>query len=545
MEPESPSHSMVPAKRGENIGEAVRAISSGKTVIPFGRVLQRASQAGPEPNVIAIILNPSMKATPIKTAGSRQVRVSKKNANHSGPLNLNLVNPHAAGIDVGATEHYVCVPEGAVSDGQSPVRVFGALTRDLDQMVEWLQGCRIKTVAMESTGIYWLALAQKLEAAGIDFVLVNARHLKCVPGRKTDVKDCQWLQQLHACGLLSGSFRPAPEICALRSLMRHRENMNQSAGREIQHMQKAFGLMNVHLHHAVSDLTGESGMRIVEAILAGERDPKKLAQLRDVQCSKTTEEELAAALEGDWRAEHVFVLKQSHQNYRHWLSQIELCDQEIEKILARLVPLTRELAPEDHPANPPAAPENKKRRSKKFYPRKHTTGLKKDLTGELKRVCGVDLTRVIGLNVLSVLIILSEIGVDMSRWRNARAFCSWLGLCPGNKISGGKVLNSQTVHVVNRVATLLRTVAPAVGRSDTWLGMFHRRMRARLGPAGANTATAHKLAALIYHLLKYGEQYIDVDRVAYEMKVHKIRMHKLKKQAEELGFQLVEIPQAA
>ena len=478
-----------------------------------------------------------MKSKNAKACGAgHHDRAQKDRAVRTRPMKL--VHRHAAGIDVGATEHLVSVPEDAVSDSESAVRAFGGWTRELDRLVEWLQACKVTTVAMESTGIYWLALAQKLEDAGMDYVLVNARHLKCVPGRKTDVKDCQWLQQLHSYGLLNGSFRPSPDICALRALMRHRENLTQSAGSQLQQMQKALGLMNVHLHHAVSDLNGETGMRIVEAILAGERDPKKLVELRDGQCTKTTPEQLEAALEGDWRAEHLFVLKQGLQTYRHLLEQLAVCDQEVEKALAKIMPLAQEANPPQAPANPPARAE-KKTRAKKFYARKHGTGLKKDLSGELQRICGVDLTQVVGLNVLGVLILISEIGLDMSRWRSARAFSSWLGLCPGNKISGGKILSSRTVHVVNRVATLLRTVAPAIGRSDTWLGVFHRRMRARLGPAGANTATAHKLASVVYHLLKFRENYIDVDRFIYEAKIRSFRMKKLQKQAEELGFQLV------
>jgi transposase len=475
---------------------------------------------------------------------SKKAKARRQKANTESPKVMKLINEHAAGIDVGSTEHYVSVPEDAVSDSESAVRAFGAWTRELDQLVEWLQACKVTTVAMESTGMYWVALAQKLEEAGIDYVLVNARHLRCVPGRKTDVKDCQWLRQLHTYGLLNGSFRPQPQICVLRALMRHRENLTQSAGAQLQHMQTALGLMNVHLHHAVSDLNGETGMRIVEAILAGERDPKKLVQLRDNQCTKTTAEELEAALEGDWRPEHLFVLKQALETYRHLLEQLAACDREVEKVLAELMPLMAEANPPQAPANPPAAAQ-KKTRAKKFYARKHGTGLKKDLTAELQRICGVDLTRVVGLNVLAVLIIISEIGLDMSRWRNGRAFSSWLGLCPGNKISGGRILSSRTVKVVSRVATLLRTVAPAVGRSDTWLGMFHRRMRARLGPAGANTATAHKLACVIYHLLKYREDYIDVDQLVYETKLRAFRMKKLQKQAEELGFQLVKKQQPA
>jgi transposase len=480
-----------------------------------------------------------------RTKASRSIR--KSQSHQQGPIRpaarMPVVNPHAAGIDVGSTEHYVCVPEDAVPEGESNVRSFGAFTGDLDKLVEWLQLCGVKTVAMESTGVFWIPLAQKLEAAGLEMVLVNARHLRHVPGRKTDVKDCQWLQQLHSYGLLNGSFRPAQDICALRSLMRHRENLTQSCGREVQHMQQALGQMNVHLHHAVSDLTGQTGLRILDAILAGERDPKKLVELRDAQCSKSTVPELEAALQGDWRAEHLFVLKQALEIYRHLLERMTICDQEIEKALAKLVIPERRSPEEAIPQNPPASATPRKK--KRFHPSKAGRGLKKDLSGELTRICGVDLTQIIGVNVLGVLIIVSEIGLDMSRWRSSKAFCSWLGLCPGNKISGGKVLNSRTSHVVHRMATLLRTVAPSVGRSETWLGSFHRRMRARLGPAGANTATAHKLAGLIYHLLKYKEDYIDVDRLLYESKLHRVRLSRLRKQAEELGFEVIEKKEAA
>ena len=434
--------------------------------------------------------------------------------------------------------HNVCVPEDAVPTGESNVRSLGAFTGDLGKLVEWVQSCGVTTVAMESTGVFWIPLAQKLEAAKIQVVLVNARHLRYVPGRKTDVKDCQWLQQLHSYGLLKGSFRPAQEICAVRSLMRHRENLSQSCGQEVQHMQQALQPMNVHLHHAVSDLNGETGLRILDAILGGERDPKKLVGLRDCQCSKTTAEQLAAALEGDWREEHLFVLKQALATYRHLLKQMEECDAQVEKALAAVVIPEPKEAREPAPANPKA--KEQPAQKKRFHHRKGGTGLKRDLGEELKRLCGVDLTQVVGLNVLGVLIILSEIGLDMSRWRNAKAFCCWLGLCPGHKISGGKVLSSRTAHVVNRVAILLRAVAPAVGKTDTWMGIFHRRMRARLGPAGANTATARKLAALVYHLLKYKEDCIDVDTLIFMDKLRTSRINRLRKQAKELGLELVE-----
>lgn len=454
-----------------------------------------------------------------------------------------VINPHAAGIDIGATSHWVCVPEDAVTAEQSPVREFGAFTKDLDELVEWLLKCQVKTVAMESTGVYWIPLFQKLEKAGLEVILVNARHVRHVPGRKTDLKDCQWLQQLHSYGLLNGSFRPSDDICCLRSLMRHRDNLGQSCKQQVQHMQQALNYMNVHLHHAVNDLTGETGMRILNAIVQGQRDAKELVKLRDPHITKSTEQEMEAALQGDWREEHLFVLRQSLENYRHLLRQIEICDGEVEKILARVVVNPATVPEDQRPKNPPAAADQK--RKKKFKQRKHDTGLKKDLSGELTRICGVDLTQIIGLNVLGVLIIISEIGVDMSRWRNAKAFCAWLGLCPGNKISGGKILSSRTTHVVNRVATLLRTVAPSVGKSETWLGVFHRRMRARLGPAAANTATARKLACLIYHLLKYEEEYIEVDRLIYQHKIRKSRIIRLRKQAQELGFEIIPTQQAA
>lgn len=455
---------------------------------------------------------------------------------------LPVVHPHAAGIDVGATEHSVCVPEDAVTAGQPPVRQFKAFTGDLDQLVEWLQGCKVQTVAMESTSVYWIPLYQKLERAGLEVVLVNARHLKRVPGRKTDVLDCQWLQQMHSYGLLSGSFRPSDDICVLRTFLRHRSNLVAGCGMQVQHMQRALNQMNIHLHHVISDLDGETGLAILDAILAGERDPKELVKLRHVQCRKSTVEEMEAALKGDWREEHLFVLQQSLESYRALQRQIAECDRAMEKALDR-VAVNPAVVPEaERPANPVAQSAGEKKKRKK---RTGGNTPQKDLTAQLHRVCGVDLTRVVGFNVLSVLILISEIGVDMSRWPNAKAFCSWLGLCPGNAISGGKILSTRTARVVNRVAILLRTLAPTLARTDTWIGSFHRRMKARLGPAAANTATARKLATIVYHLLKYREEYIDVDRVVYEEKFRRYRIGRLRRQAEELGYAITEIKEAA
>jgi hypothetical protein len=329
--------------------------------------------------------------------------------------------------------------------------------------------------------------------------------------------------------------------------MRHRDNLVASCGREVQHMQKALQQMNVHLHHAVSDLDGATGLRILDAIVAGKRDPEVLVQLRDDKlCKKTTKEELKKALQGDWKEEHLFVLRQALETYRHFLRQAAECEAQLEQALASVViPLHQE--PETPaPKNPKAKePTNAKKKKKRFHPHKTGAGLKRDFTEELQRICGVDLTQIVGLNVLSVLIIISEIGLDMSRWRSARAFCSWLGLCPGNKISGGKVLNSRTAHVVNRVSILLKGIAPSIGKTDTWLGIFHRRMRARLGPAGANTATARKVACLVYHLLRYKEEFIDVDQLVFLDKIRKQRLVRLRKQAEELGLEVIEKQRAA
>jgi transposase len=471
---------------------------------------------------------------------------AKRSVPAAGPIrpakDLPVINPHAAGIDVGATEHYVCVPADAVGADESSVRSFGAFTGELGQLVELLLACQVTTVAMESTGVYWIPLFQKLEAAGLEVVLVNARHLKQVPGRKTDLKDCQWIQRLHSYGLLNASFRPSDVICRLRTFMRHRANLIEFCSQQVLHMQRALDQMNVHLHHVISDLDGDTGLRILDAILSGQRDPKELVKLRDPRVRKSTVSEMEAALLGDWRPEHLWVLQQAREAYRFFHGQIAALDQQVEALLPQIVTAPPALPESQRPQNPQAAPDAQRPRRKQ---KKKGNAPALDFTEELTRICGVDLTRVVGFNLLSVLILISEIGVDVSPWRSAKAFCSWLGLCPGNKISGGKVLSSRTARVSNRAATLLRTLATAVGRSDTWLGSFHRRMKSRLGPAAANTATARKLACLIYHLLKYREPYIEVDRVLYEARIQRGRVAKLKKLASELGFDLIENKQAA
>ena len=434
---------------------------------------------------------------------------------------LREINRHAAGIDVAAEEHYVAAPPESVPEGQSAVRSFSAFTHGLDALVEWLKQCGVTTVAMESTSNYWIPLAQKLAEAGIAYVLANPSHVRIVPGRKTDVKDCQWLQELHSFGLISGSFRPEDDICKLRSFQRHRANIVSSAASELQHMQKALLEMNLHLHHVVSDIDGVTGLRILEAILAGEHNPKELVKLRDPRVKKSTVSEMEEALKGDYRDEHLFALRQSLETYRFHHAQIERCDQEVEKNLQELA-LKAQASEATHPQiqeeaapvksgtrtyklNAPRPGTETRREKRKRKPTKNEPGI--DFRGYLRTICGVDLTAVMGLNVLSVLILISEIGTDMSRWRNAKAFCSWLGLCPGNKISGGKVLNSRSRRVVNRAATILRIAAVSLRQSDCALGHFYRRKKAHLGPAKAITATARKLACIVYLMLKHKQEY--------------------------------------
>lgn len=473
---------------------------------------------------------------------------------------LHELHRHAAGIDVGAEEHYVAVPPQSVPQGQPAVRSFSAFTNGLDALVEWLKQCGVTTVAMESTGVYWIPLFQKLAAAGLECLLANAAHVRNVPGRKTDVQDCQWLQRLHSYGLISGSFRPDDEICQLRSLQRHRGNLVSSASAEIQHLQKALQEMNIHLHHVVSDLNGKTGLDILDAILAGEHDPKVLVKLRDPRITKSTVAEMEAALQGDYRPEHLFVLQQSLEAYRFHSGQMEKCDQQIVALLQKLasaaptheVP-TASTEPEPPPGgsaprvDPPAQEspgqsEPPPGSALQKVPRRHQSARPAppaSSRGYLRAICGVDLTAIMGLNLLSVSILISEIGTDMSRWRNAKAFCSWLGLCPGNKISGGKVLSSRSRHVVNRAATILRIAASTLGRSDCCLGHFYRRKKAHLGPAKAITATARKLACIVYHMLKHKQEYREPDPATYQAKVQKCRLAHLQKQAAKMGFSIV------
>jgi len=434
---------------------------------------------------------------------------------------LSQINPNAAGLDIGAEEIYVCVP--ADRDAQF-VRAFGTYTRDLYALAEWLIHCGIKTVAMESTGVYWIPVYEILESRGFQTCLVNARHLKNVPGKKTDVLDCQWIQQLHTYGLLRASFRPPEEICALRALVRHRDNLVRYRSAHIQHMQKALQQMNVQLTQAVSDITGVTGLSIIRAIVAGEHNPRVLACLRNSQCKKS-EAEIAAALEGNYRFEHLFMLKQALAQYDFYDQQIRECDAQIETMYASLPPA--EHGDEDVP--PPPKPTRR-------TPRKNQAHF--DLATSLYQMVGVDLTAIDGIDALVAQKIIAEVGLDMSRWPTVKHFASWLGLSPHNKKSGGKVLSRHTKKTKNRANTAFRIAAQSLSRSNSALGGFYRRMRAKLGKAQANVATAHKLARIVYYMLKYRQPYRDPGQDYYEQQWRDRAIRNLRRKAASLGLEL-------
>jgi transposase len=460
---------------------------------------------------------------------------SRPKASSKTGRELQVLNPDAAGIDIGSTHHFVCVPRHAVPEAESNVRRFGSFTHELDQVVEWLKACAVTTVVMESTGVYWIALFQKVEQAGIQVMLVNARDVKHLPGRKTDLKDCQWLQQLHSYGLLRGAFRPSDGICRMRSLMRHRGHLVGASAEQVQLMQKALQQMNVLLHHVVSDIDGETGLRILDAIVAGERDPERLVALRSDRIKRSTPEQMEAALRGDWRAEHLFVLRQSLEAYRFFQRQIQDCDLELQQVLEELAAGLPEPMAESEVNEEDSTPKKQKKRKNL----KIGNAPQVDLRPSLNRIVGVDLTGTTGINLLSALILVSEIGTDMSRWRDEKAFASWLGLSPDHKISGGRILNNRTRPVANRAATVLRLVSLALGKTETVFGHFYRRIRARAGAPKAITALARKVACLIYQLLKHKKPYVEPDLALYLERFERQRVQNLQRQAKTLGFKLV------
>lgn len=437
-----------------------------------------------------------------------------------------VIHPNAAGIDIGSVESHVAVP---ADRDETPVRTFGCFTEDLHILARWLESCGIDTVAMESTGVYWVPLFQILEGYGFEVYLVNARHVKNVPGRKTDVIDCQWIQQLHSFGLLAASFRPEDEICVLRSYWRHRDNLTRYAAAHIQHMQKALEQMNVQLHKVISDVSGVTGLRIIQAIVDGERDRQKLAALKDPRI-RSSANRIAKALDGDYRAEHLFALRQALETYQFYRQQIAACDEQVEAYLSGL---DTRVDPDQTPLPP---------RSGRKSPGPNEPSF--DLRMHLYRISGVDFTQVEGLNVLTAQTIVSEVGLDPSRFPTAKHFTSWLGLCPDNRITGGKVKSSRTRKVKNRAADAFRLAAQAVANSSGPLGSYYRRMRSRIGKPEAITATAHKLARIFYHLWENSSTYDASLLEYYEQQRTQKTINYLRKKARSLGFQLVPEPAA-
>ncbi len=425
-----------------------------------------------------------------------------------------VVFPNAAGIDVGAARHYVAVPADAAADG---VREFGAMTADLHAMADWLLACGVDVVALESTGVYWIPVFDILEQRGLTVWLVDARQLKYVPGRKSDVQDCQWLQTLMSFGLLRAAWRPAGDVCAIRAIARQREVLLVEQASWIQRMQKTLVEMNIQLTEVLSDIMGTSGQAIIRAIVAGERDPHALARLRHRRV-KASEDDVLKALTGNWRDEHLFVLAQALAMYDNLARHLAQCDAKIDALLDQ-----RGRAQVDIGKAPRAGT------------RAHTEfGVRQAMANW----AGVDLTRIDGLGVTSVVKVLSEIGPDLKRFETVKHFCSWLGLCPGTKISGGKVLACATKRSANRVRQTLKMAAMSLSHSDSALGGFYRRLCSRMDKPRANTAVAHKLARMIYFMLTRGEEFVDRGQEEYEEKQRQRDIAALKRRATSLGFEL-------
>jgi transposase len=445
------------------------------------------------------------------------------------------VHPRAAGIDVGNTAHYVAVrPE---MDAE-PVRRFECFTADLHRLADWLEVCGVETVAMQSTGVYWIPLYEILEERGLEVYLVNARHTKNLPGRKSDVQESQWLLKLHTHGLLNNSFQPPAEIRVVRTYWRQRGEHVRGASTCVQRMQKVLTQMNVQLANVISDLSGLTGQTIVRAILAGERDPRNLAELSHPQI-RATREEIVKSLEGNWRPELLFVLKQEMEMYDTYQRKIAECDRELQSHLKQFADKVGRSAPEVTSTEQPKVSQAKKAK------RSQGNAPAFNLSSELNRISGVDLTRIDGVNVIVAQTVISEVGLDMSRWKTEAHFASWLGLCPDNRVSGDKVLKRGTRHVINRAATALRLAATTLIRSRSYLGAQYRRLRTKLGAPKAITAMAHRLARLVYRMLKYGHEYVDKGTQFYEQRLREQQLQLLKKKAASLGLRLIEAKEVA
>lgn len=468
---------------------------------------------------------------PSKNEMKKAIRVEKKRTQKQRKKlkklvqvdSLKQLTPDAAGLDIGMSEIFACVPEGR---DDTNVKSFKTFTADLNNLADWLTVCGVKTVAMESTGVYWIPVFEILEKRGFDVNLVNSRAIKNVSGKKTDILDCQWIQQLHSYGLLKSSFRPEEQMASLRSLIRHRAMLIKYRAIHIQHMQKNAEIMNLKLSTVIRDITGKTGMKIIRAIVDGQRDPVKLAQFRDPRCF-SSEQEIAKALEGNYKAEHIFGLSQALKLYDFYSQQIEDCDNQIEKnyTAVRFYTQNKEELPP--------------------LPKKRVTNYKNkpgfDLRTHLYNICGVDLTEIDGIDALTAQTVLSEIGLDMDKWKTMKHFTSWLGLCPNNKSTGGKVFYRGSKKINNRAALALRVAARSLDRSNSALGAFYRRMRAKHGSLKANLAAAHKMARIIYCMLKRKEAYNDPGQKFYLEKYQSRILNNMKRQAASLGYELKKV----
>lgn len=438
---------------------------------------------------------------------------------------MSKVNPHAAGVDIGAEEIVVCV---ASNETTQLVRGFGNYTVDLHAIADWLTEHKIKTVAMESTGVYWIPFFEVLEQRGFECLLISSRSLRRVAGRKSDITDAQWIQTLHNYGLLEGSFRPQADLIALRSLLRHRRSLVDHRSPHVLHMQKALLQMNIQLSQAVSDVTGVTGQAIIRAILSGIRDPQMLASLREPGCKKS-EEEIGKALTGTWREEHLFVLKQAVALYDFYTQQIVECDEEIERMYGETRP--------DWDGGELKPLSSRKRNSHS----KNACYDTEKIRQHLKRVSGVDISLVDGFGVSLAQTVILECGTDMSKFPTEGHFCSWLGVAPKHEISGCKVLKNTTLKTKNRAGQAFRMAAQSVKQAECAFGVMYRRLRARLGPAQATVATAHAIARVVYRMLKYKVEYDPLNVNEYQKLYEEQQIKYMKKRAAKLGFALVQL----
>jgi transposase len=434
-----------------------------------------------------------------------------------------VVHPHAAGIDIASREHYVAVnPDVA----KQSIRVFGCFTEDLYAITHWLLECNVDTVAMEATGIYWISLYLILEEAGIEVVLVNARHVKNISGKKSDVKDAEWIRQLHSCGLLNASFQPDHFIRTLRTFMRHRKNLTDMAATHIRMMQKAMEQMNIKLQNVIADITGKSGQAIIKAILSGERHPEVLVQLLDGRI-KASRQIVCKSLQGVWKEENIFELKQSFELYHFYHKKIQECDEQIKKHVSTKVQVIK---------NDFNLMEEKEQKSKA---KSNKNNLSFDATEMLTQITGTDLTEIFGITDTNAMEIISEIGLDMNKWSTAKNFTAWLNLAPNNKVSGGKLLSSKTQKKKNKAGQIFKMAAFSVQRSKNWLAIFYHRIKARCGPQKAITATARKIAVIFYKLIKEKQKFNPLSADVYMQTFKEQQLKKLKKQANKLGLILL------